>query len=42
MEITYRGGNCVEIAVKKETVVIDGGLSALGLKDSRDRSRHSC
>jgi L-ascorbate metabolism protein UlaG (beta-lactamase superfamily) len=34
MEITYRGGNCVEIAVKKETVVIDGGLSALGLKDS--------
>lgn len=33
MEITYRGGNCVEIAVKKETVVVDGALSKLGLKD---------
>ena len=33
MEITYRGGNCVEIAVKKETLVIDGALSKLGLKD---------
>lgn len=33
MEITYRGGNCVEFAIKKETVVIDGALSKLGLKD---------
>ncbi len=33
MEISYRGGNCIEIAVKKETVVIDGALSKLGLKD---------
>ncbi len=33
MDISYKGGNCIEIAVKKETVIIDGGLSALGLKD---------
>lgn len=33
MEISYRGGNCVEIAVKKETLVIDGALSKLGAKD---------
>ena len=33
MDISYHGGNCVEIAVKKETIIIDGGLSALGVKD---------
>lgn len=33
MEITYHGGNCVEIAVKKDTVIVDGALSQLGLKD---------
>lgn len=33
MEVTYHGGNCIEIAVKKETIIIDGALSKLGLKD---------
>ncbi len=33
MDISYKGGNCIEIAVKKETIIIDGGLSALGIKD---------
>ncbi len=37
MELTYRGGNCVEIAVKKETIVIDGALSKLGLKDITEK-----
>ena len=33
MELSYKGGNCVQIDVKKVTVVIDGRLSAIGLKD---------
>lgn len=33
MEINYRGGNCVTFAVKKETLVVDGGLSSVGLSD---------
>lgn len=33
MEITYHGGNCVEISAKKEKIIIDGALSKLGLKD---------
>ena len=34
MDISYHGGNCVEIAVKKETVIIDGGIASLGVKDA--------
>ena len=37
MELSYRGGNCVEIAVKKETLVIDGKLSLLGFKDITEK-----
>ena len=37
MELTYRGGNCVEIAVKKETLVVDGKLSLVGLKDITEK-----
>lgn len=33
MELSYHGGNCVEIATKKVTIVVDGALSQLGLKD---------
>lgn len=33
MELTYHGGNCVEIAVKKETIIIDGAITQLGLKN---------
>ena len=33
MEFEYKGGNCVVITSRKGTVVIDGKLSAIGLKD---------
>lgn len=33
MEFEYKGGNCVVITAKQGTIVIDGKLSALGLKD---------
>lgn len=33
MEISYHGGNCIEIASKQSTLIIDGNLTALGLKD---------
>ena len=33
MEITYHGANCVQIATKRGTVVVDGALSSVGLKD---------
>lgn len=33
MDFEYKGGNCVVINVKGTTLVIDGKLSALGLKD---------
>lgn len=33
MEVSYHGGNCVEIATKQATIVVDGALSKLGLKD---------
>lgn len=33
MDITYYGANCVEIGTKRGSVVIDPGLSHVGLKD---------
>ncbi len=33
MEIEYKGGNCVEITIKKNTIFVDPKLSKLGLKD---------
>lgn len=33
MDFEYKGGNCVVISSKQGTVVIDGKLSGLGLKD---------
>jgi L-ascorbate metabolism protein UlaG (beta-lactamase superfamily) len=33
MEFEYKGGNCVVITAKHGTIVIDGKLSSLGLKD---------
>ena len=33
MDFEYKGGNCVVITSKKGTVVIDGKLSTIGLKD---------
>lgn len=33
MEFEFKGGNCVVIAAKKGTLVIDGKLSTIGLKD---------
>lgn len=33
MELTYHGGNCIKIAVKKETLIVDGKLSLIGGKD---------
>lgn len=33
MEFEYKGGNCVVISSKQGTVVIDGKLSGIGLKD---------
>ncbi len=33
MEIEFKGANCVVITTKKATVVVDGKLSAVGLKD---------
>ena len=38
MELTYRGGNCIEIAVKKETIVIDGNVHELGLKNVTEKA----
>ncbi len=37
MDLTYCGGNCLEIAVKKETIVIDGALGSIGLKDITEK-----
>ncbi|MFZ1812397.1 MAG: MBL fold metallo-hydrolase [Candidatus Saccharimonadales bacterium] len=37
MELKYRGGNCIEIAVKKDTFIVDGKLSSVGLKDITDK-----
>lgn len=33
MEIEYKGGNCITITTKDVTIVVDGKLSMLGLKD---------
>lgn len=33
MEFEYKGGNCVVVSSKQATVVVDGKLSALGLKN---------
>jgi len=33
MDFEYKGGNCVVISSKQATIVIDGKLSPLGLKD---------
>ena len=33
MDIEYKGGNCVVITIKKNTVVVDPKISVLGLKD---------
>lgn len=33
MEIEYKGGNCVTISYKKDTIVTDPNLSLVGLKD---------
>lgn len=33
MEFEYKGGNCVVITSKYATIVIDGNLSSLGMKD---------
>lgn len=33
MEFEYKGGNCVVITAKQGTLVIDGKLSTIGLKD---------
>lgn len=33
MDISYHGGNCIKIIVKKESIVVDGGLASIGLKD---------
>jgi hypothetical protein len=33
MEIEYKGGDCVVLSSKKEEIVTDPGLSAIGLKD---------
>ena len=33
MEISYHGANAVEIATKQATLVVDGAVSAVGLKD---------
>lgn len=33
MDIEYKGGNCVVLTVKKNTVVVDPKISDLGLKD---------
>lgn len=33
MDIEYKGGNCVVIATRQATIVVDPKLSALGLKD---------
>ena len=33
MEFEYKGGNCVVITSRKGTVVVDGKLSSIGLKD---------
>jgi L-ascorbate metabolism protein UlaG (beta-lactamase superfamily) len=33
MDFSYKGANCVEIVTKKATIVVDGALSHVGLKD---------
>ncbi|HMR72535.1 MAG TPA: MBL fold metallo-hydrolase [Candidatus Saccharibacteria bacterium] len=33
MEFEYKGGNCIVISSKQATVVVDGKISSLGLKD---------
>lgn len=33
MDISYRGANSVEIVAKKSTIIVDGALSRVGLKD---------
>lgn len=33
MEIEYKGGNCIVVTTKDATLVFDGNLSKLGLKD---------
>lgn len=38
MEIEYKGGNCITVTTKDTTLVFDGNLSALGLKDIKSSS----
>lgn len=33
MEFEYKGGNCVVISSKQATIVVDGNISPIGLKD---------
>lgn len=33
MDISYHGANCVEIVTKQGTLIVDGALSRVGLKD---------
>lgn len=33
MDISFHGANCIEIATKKATIITDGGLARVGLKD---------
>jgi L-ascorbate metabolism protein UlaG (beta-lactamase superfamily) len=33
MDISYKGANCIEIVTKKATMVIDGAVGKVGLKD---------
>lgn len=33
MEFEYKGGNCVIVTAKQGTIVVDGSLSGIGLKD---------
>lgn len=33
MDISFKGGNCVVISTKKDTIIVDGGLTGIGLKD---------
>jgi len=33
MDFSFRGGNCVVMTIKKETLVVDGSLQLIGLKD---------
>lgn len=38
MEIEYKGGNCITVTTKDTTLVFDGNLSTLGLKDLKSSS----